>query len=149
MQRTIEEAIEDPVADVELAVVQCGWWQASSMTRGFADPARRKLDWACYRDRLRATSPRHHAEKIQIPIMLAHGSEDRVVPIEQSEVMAEALEMAGKSFKFLVFDDGDHYLSKEEYRVRLFRMMEIFLARNLTKPSNLSETPGSPAESSK
>ena len=99
------------------------------------------------RNRLRATSPRLHAEKIQIPIMLAHGSEDRVVPIEQSEVMAKALDKAGKSFNFLVFDDGDHYLSKEEYRVRLFRMMDIFLARHLKKASNPSETPLSSAES--
>lgn len=91
------------------------------------------------RDQLRATSPRQHAEKIQIPIMLAHGSEDRVVPIEQSEVMAKALEKAGKSFKFMVFEEGDHYLSKEEYRVRLFRMMDIFLARHLTTPPIRSE----------
>jgi dipeptidyl aminopeptidase/acylaminoacyl peptidase len=87
------------------------------------------------RDKLRANSPRRLAGAIEAPILLAHGDADRVVPVEQSELMAKALEEAGKTFQLLVFEDGDHHLSKEEHRLRLFRMMDLFLARHLAAPT--------------
>lgn len=85
------------------------------------------------RDQLRANSPRRLASAIKAPILLAHGNADRVVPVEQTEVMAKALEEAGVPFQLMVFEDGDHHLSKEEDRLRLFRMMDLFLAQNLAQ----------------
>ncbi|MCU0302509.1 MAG: S9 family peptidase [Thermoanaerobaculales bacterium] len=98
------------------------------------------------REQMRSTSPRRQAEKIVIPVLLAHGSDDRVVPIEQSEVMAEALEKAGKTVKFMVFEGGDHYLSKEQHRLSFFRIMDLFLAQHLATPVEMTE-PSVPKES--
>ena len=43
------------------------------------------------KERYRALSPIHHADQITAPLLLLQGSEDRVVPPNQSEKLIEAL----------------------------------------------------------
>lgn len=83
------------------------------------------------REQLRATSPRLLAGQIKIPVLLVHGIKDRTVPVEQSEMMAKALNKAGRDYRFIKQEDGDHYLSNYENRLQLFREMERFLAEHL------------------
>ncbi|MEX2963776.1 alpha/beta hydrolase family protein [Microbulbifer sp. TYP-18] len=85
------------------------------------------------KQRLRETSPRLLAERIKVPVLLAHGNKDRIVPVRHSEAMAKALQKAGTPFELVVYEDGDHYLSKEEHRLALFRKMDSFLAANLSR----------------
>jgi len=83
------------------------------------------------REQLQANSPRQQAEKIQIPVLLVHGSKDRVVPVQQSRDMAAALQAAGKPHQFIELEDGDHWLSDYEHRMKLFEAMDQFLATHL------------------
>jgi len=83
------------------------------------------------REQLQANSPRQQAEKIQIPVLLVHGSKDRVVPVQQSRDMAAALQTAGKPHQFIELEDGDHWLSDYEHRIKLFEAMDQFLATHL------------------
>jgi len=83
------------------------------------------------KEQLRNTSPRWLAEQIRIPILLVHGTKDRSVPFKQSQLMAEALDKAGKSYRFIEQEEGDHFLSNYENRLQLFQEMEKFLAQNL------------------
>jgi len=83
------------------------------------------------RVQLLATSPRFHAAKIQVPVVLLHGTHDRNVDHRHSVWMAEALKAAGKPHEFISLDRGDHGLSHHAYRVRLFKALEVFLDRVL------------------
>lgn len=83
------------------------------------------------RERLRATSPARQAERIQAPVLLAHGSVDRVVPVDQSEAMASALKKAGKPYKYVELEGGDHHLSRYSHRLTFFKAMEAFLGEHL------------------
>ena len=88
------------------------------------------------RDQLKATSPRRLAAQIKAPVLLVHGTLDRSVPLEQGEDMANALKSAGKRYRFIKQEDGDHDLSNQAHRTQFFREMEAFLAENLGPPSS-------------
>lgn len=88
--------------------------------------------WWSDRDRLKATSPVNHADKIRTPLLIVHGAEDRTVPVEQSRELVDALKDAGFTrMRYLELPDGDHHLSRQEDRLRFFREMERFLATHL------------------
>lgn len=53
------------------------------------------------RERLRATSPALQAARIRVSVLLVHGSEDRVVPVEQGRAMADALRSAGREVDYM------------------------------------------------
>jgi dipeptidyl aminopeptidase/acylaminoacyl peptidase len=83
------------------------------------------------RARLRATSPALHAERIRVPVLLVHGTADRVVPVDQSEGMAKALRRANKPYLYIEQEGGDHHLSRNPDRLQFFKALEKFLAENL------------------
>ncbi len=83
------------------------------------------------KERMKATSPRFMATAIKAPVLLVHGTHDRVVPIEQSQVMAEALAQAGKAYRFVKQERGDHGLRVQEHRLEFFKELEAFLEQNI------------------
>jgi dipeptidyl aminopeptidase/acylaminoacyl peptidase len=82
-------------------------------------------------DQMRATSPQNLVDRIKIPVLLVHGSNDPIVPVGQSRDMAAALKKAGKPYQYIELEEGDHWLSSYDHRLRLFQEMEKFLAANL------------------
>jgi len=82
-------------------------------------------------EQLRATSPVFHAERIKVPVVLVHGTLDRQAKFDQSVQMDEALTKAGKAHKFIVFDKGDHSLTHQPYRRKLYAELESFLQSTL------------------
>jgi len=80
---------------------------------------------------LKQTSPELLANAIKIPVLLAHGKSDRIVPVEQSRSMAKALKKAKVPHIYLELDEGSHYLSLEKNRIAFFTAMEKFLAQHL------------------
>lgn len=76
-------------------------------------------------------SPAHHVDKLNLPILLIHGTEDERVPYAHSKVMSRAFKKARKPHKFVTLKDGDHYLSRQKNRIRFFQEVEKFLAKNL------------------
>jgi dipeptidyl aminopeptidase/acylaminoacyl peptidase len=81
--------------------------------------------------RVAEKSPARAARSIRVPILLVHGTDDSVVPFVQSEMMARALQAAGKTYEFVTLQGEDHWLSSSATRVRLLREVERFLAANL------------------
>jgi dipeptidyl aminopeptidase/acylaminoacyl peptidase len=76
-------------------------------------------------------SPAKLAEKVTIPVLLIHGRDDTVVPIEQSRMMANALRDAGKTGGRLVEMTGeDHWLSRSETRLAALQETITFLEAN-------------------
>lgn len=84
---------------------------------------------------LKSRSPQYHADEIDIPVLLIHGTQDRSVRIRQSKRMNKALKKAKKDVEYLVLEDGDHYLSKNEHRVATFEAMDKFLKQHLKTSS--------------
>ena len=76
---------------------------------------------------LTALSPAAAADRIAIPVLLVHGADDTVVPIEQSKVMADALKKAGKPVEFVTLEGEDHWLSRGATRLRMLTALVDFL----------------------
>lgn len=71
-------------------------------------------------------SPARRAENVQIPILLMHGEDDTVVFPEQSELMRDALERAGKTVEYLAFLDTGHSGWKSaDWRRKMNRVVEF------------------------
>ena len=79
------------------------------------------------RAQLEAHSPRRLAGRFEAPVLLVHGTADRLVPVTQSEGMADALKRAGKAHRFIRQEDGDHHLSHQAHRTQFFRELDAFL----------------------
>lgn len=70
-------------------------------------------------DEASAGSPLRHVDKIEAPVLLAHGDLDTNVRFEQSQKMAGALKDAGKSVDFLSYKGLDHQLADSSARTDL------------------------------
>jgi dipeptidyl aminopeptidase/acylaminoacyl peptidase len=75
-------------------------------------------------------SPAALAAKADAPILLIHGKNDSVVPIEQSRIMANALRGAGKPVEYVELDGEDHGLSGEASRVQMLKAAVEFVKKN-------------------
>lgn len=72
-------------------------------------------------------SPDRFAADVTVPILLIHGKDDTVVPIEQSYRMRDALKKEGKPFEFVMLKEEDHWLSLEPTRLQTLETMVQFL----------------------
>ncbi|MDP3802107.1 S9 family peptidase [Brevundimonas sp.] len=79
---------------------------------------------------LDALSPAWLAASVDSPLLLIHGRDDTVVPIEQSRVMAEALRRAGKPVEFVELPGEDHWLSRSATRRQMLVETVRFLEAN-------------------
>jgi dipeptidyl aminopeptidase/acylaminoacyl peptidase len=70
------------------------------------------------RDVYRARSPIHFVDRLDSPIILLQGLEDRVVPPNQSEMMAAAARAKGLPVAYLAFEGEQHGFRKAETIVR-------------------------------
>jgi dipeptidyl aminopeptidase/acylaminoacyl peptidase len=81
---------------------------------------------------LRDRSPALQAAKINVPILLIHGDEDKIVPYEQAEIMYEALEKHNKQVEFITLEEtGHNFLRYREDIREVFDALERFLAESL------------------
>ena len=69
--------------------------------------------------RLDAISPVRHAAAATAPVLLIHGRDDTVVPIDQSRSMADALRAAGRPVQLVELKGEDHWLSSSETRLQM------------------------------
>jgi dipeptidyl aminopeptidase/acylaminoacyl peptidase len=73
-------------------------------------PAEKKL----YDER----SPIHHVDRLQCPLILLQGLEDKVVPPNQSQMMADALRRKGRPVAYITFEGEQHGFRKAENIIR-------------------------------
>ena len=84
-------------------------------------------------DGARAGSPADNAGKIKVPVLLFHGEFDNVVPIEQSQRMADRLEAAGIPHQLVTWQALDHQLDDSAARTQLLRQSDAFLRKAMGK----------------
>ncbi|HNP34457.1 MAG TPA: prolyl oligopeptidase family serine peptidase [Woeseiaceae bacterium] len=98
---------------------QVAYWQDELNNQGKRDQA------------LDGISPVNFAEKFRSPVLLLHGKDDAVVPLDQSLRMNKALERANKPVQMIKLKGEDHYLSSSETRIETLRSVAKFLETNL------------------
>ena len=74
--------------------------------------------WPAARDVYRARSPIHFTDRLSCPIILFQGLKDKVVPPNQSEMMAEAVRQKGLKVKYVTFEGEQHGFRKAENIIR-------------------------------
>lgn len=77
-----------------------------------------------------AVSPVKQVAKVRAPILLIHGELDNVVPIKQSEIMANALKSAGKPYEFARLANENHNITFQSTRIKTLQAMDAFLAKH-------------------
>ena len=80
---------------------------------------------------LTAISPAKFAARVDVPVLLLHGVDDTVVPIDQSKVFAAAMKRAGKPVEMVTLAGEDHWLSRSETRTAMLNATAAFLAAHL------------------
>lgn len=80
---------------------------------------------------LEEASPINNIDKYDIPVLLLHGEQDKVVREGQSKSFYRKMRRAKKDIKYVKLKDGDHFLSKQENRVRFLKEVGEFLKKHL------------------
>jgi dipeptidyl aminopeptidase/acylaminoacyl peptidase len=75
-------------------------------------------------------SPAAHIDRVAIPVMLIHGKDDTVVPLEQSRIMADAMKAAGKPVELVTLDSTDHWLTNGATRLAMLKATMAFVEKN-------------------
>ncbi|MGH8192611.1 MAG: S9 family peptidase [Rhodanobacteraceae bacterium] len=82
-------------------------------------------------ERLKATSPLFHVDRIHCPLLIAQGANDPRVRKSESDQIVSALCERGMDVEYLVKDNEGHGFSNEENQFDFYRAMERFLAKHL------------------
>ncbi len=82
-------------------------------------------------ERLRATSPVYHVDKIKAPLLIAQGAKDPRVVQAESDQMVEALRKRGIDIEYILKENEGHGFHNEENRFEFYEAMERFLAKHL------------------
>ena len=76
-----------------------------------------------------ARSPIRHASRARCPLIFFQGTEDRIVPPNQSEAMYAALKANGVPVSYLLFEGEGHGFRRGENAVRAIEAEYLFFAR--------------------
>lgn len=82
-------------------------------------------------DMLRTSSPIHRVAEIKVPLLLAHGTLDRRVPIEHAQAFAKAAEKAGVKLEVVTYPEEGHGWIDAKNHTDFLNRLETFFARSL------------------
>jgi len=99
-------------------------------------------------EEIKSGSPRRNSDKIRIPVLFVHGDDDIQVAVEHSRTMARLLTVKTRKPEVVIIKDGNHSLSRAEWRETLLARLETFLAANISGPAPLSAENGGQAAAS-
>jgi dipeptidyl aminopeptidase/acylaminoacyl peptidase len=80
-------------------------------------------------------SPRRNFDKIKIPLLFVHGDDDFQVAVEHTRAMARLLTVKNRKPEVVIIKDGNHSLTRAEWRETLLGHLESFLAANISRGS--------------
>ncbi|MBG6081410.1 alpha/beta hydrolase family protein [Rubrivivax gelatinosus] len=83
------------------------------------------------KERLTATSPVFHVDRIKTPLLVAQGARDPRVNKAESDQIVEALKKRGVEVEYLVKDNEGHGFANEENKFEFYGAMEKFFAKHL------------------
>jgi dipeptidyl aminopeptidase/acylaminoacyl peptidase len=80
---------------------------------------------------LREASPLHRVRELKVPVLLAHGADDRRVPLEHATQFVKAARDAGVAVDYVSYTDEGHGWYHAENHADFYRRVEKFLAASL------------------
>jgi len=83
------------------------------------------------REHSRSDSPLANAARINIPVLLVHGTKDWQVQMDHAKAMDNALERHQKKVKTVLISGAGHDLDRKSDRVTLLTYVETFLLENI------------------
>lgn len=81
---------------------------------------------------LREVSPLHRAKDIKVPVLLAHGAQDRRVPLEHARKFEAAAKEAGVDLTYVVYDRIGHGWVRPSDQIDFYKRVDAFLAQHLS-----------------
>jgi len=79
--------------------------------------------------RYRERSPINHVDQLRVPVILFQGLEDKIVPPDQAETMAAAMERNGIPCAYIAFAGEQHGFRKAETNIRCYEAELYFYGR--------------------
>ncbi len=101
-----------------------GPWRWRHRAAEYGDPERD-------RDFLISASPLGRIDKLEAPLLVAHGRRDPRVPFSESEAVVAALETRGRAVETVFFEHEGHGFTRPADRRRVYLAMLDFLKRRL------------------
>ena len=80
---------------------------------------------------LDANSPDKLADKIDVPVLLIHGEDDKRAPFAQAKAMRAALDAAHKPYEWLSKPGEGHGFYSEKNNVEFYNRLQAFLEKNI------------------
>lgn len=80
---------------------------------------------------LKSFSPVNYAEKIQVPLLLAHGEDDKIAPFQHVKRLRDALDKADKTYEWYIVDKEGHGFYNPENQKAYMRKVLNFLKQHL------------------
>jgi dipeptidyl aminopeptidase/acylaminoacyl peptidase len=122
------------------AITECGVFDWESFIKSKSDVAR-PGEYELLTDEvgkpgrdnkyLERISPLEHADRIHVPVLIAHGTEDNVVDVAQSKRLAKVLKAHGVPCETFYRGVEGHGFFNYKNRVEFYHRVEAFLAANL------------------
>jgi dipeptidyl aminopeptidase/acylaminoacyl peptidase len=112
------------IADFVTLLAGTGAWRRSHRAAEYGDPQRNA-------DLFARISPIHRVDRIQAPVLVAHGRRDPRVPITESEQLVAALQERQKPVTYLTFDYAGHGFIRPDDRRRIYTAVAAFFTAHL------------------
>ncbi len=112
------------IADFVTTLAGTGPWRRAHRAAEYGDPVRDAALFA-------RLSPIHRAARVQVPVLLAHGTRDPRVPYSESTQFAAALAERQKPVSLLSFDTAGHGFIRPADRARVYTAVAEFFATHL------------------
>jgi len=92
---------------------------------------------------LGAISPLRQADRIRVPLLIAHGEKDTNVPPSQSRDLIRALARRNARVESVFYPEGGHGFTRAQDSIDFLRRLEAFLARH--NPAGAAPAAAAPA----
>jgi dipeptidyl aminopeptidase/acylaminoacyl peptidase len=109
------------------------YWNSGSTDARIFEISQGRMEVPFWRDEeaYRRNSPVFHIESMQIPLLMAQGTEDGAVDFNQGVEFYNAARRAGKDFVFLVYNGENHGFTREanqrDYHRRILEWFDHYL----------------------
>jgi dipeptidyl aminopeptidase/acylaminoacyl peptidase len=112
------------IANFQTFLMNTGPWRRRLRACEYGDPERDAQF-------LREISPIHKADRINAPLMVVHGENDPRVPRSEADQIVEVMRGKGIPFRYIIFDDEGHGITKLKNRITAFEAITEFLEEHL------------------